>query len=186
MYIGLEQFIADYAREVKGVSDREALERVIEGISRAIDAFTRRPESYFAVAGELPSPRLFVGEGQTYLRLPVHVEGSIDAQTGVTVGGHPVTNWIALRGWLYMTKGFGCLGGTWCRGAEYTVRAQWGYSKTPSNIQLACALWAQAVWQRGRGVIGEVSPNGFVIERDMPPTVKTLLMGYRKKEFEIV
>jgi hypothetical protein len=186
-YATLDELIKDCLPEVKSTSEREALGRFLEAASRAIDTLTKRPANYYAPAAAQPSPRNFRGEGTNYLRIPVHVAGSIDATTGVQVGGHPLTNWIEhdQGGWLYMTHGFGSLGGVWVRGALYTVFARWGYEETPADIVLVCKDLTAHYFNKHRGVIGQIAPSGFVIERDAPPTVKPILAQYKRKEFEL-
>lgn len=185
MYVSLEELINDQLPEVKSAKEREALTHTLEAACAAVDGMCKRPVDYFAVAEELPSARVFAGEGTGHLRLPVHVAYSIDQTTGVDAGGHPVTGWVERSGWLYMTSGFGRLGGVWCRGCLYTVRARWGYEQTPFDVREAVKQLAKHFYERQRGVMGEVSPSGFVIERDAPPSVKMLLKPYVKKEFEI-
>ncbi len=185
-YASLEELISDCLPEVKSAGERDALARFLAAASRAIDAGCKRPAGYFAPSPAQPAPRSFYGENTNYLRLPVHVAGSIDLETGVEVAGHPVRNWVEQSGWLYQTRGLGKLGGVWVRGVEYTVRARWGYAATPADIVLACKDLATHYFAKHRGVIGQTTPGGFVIERDMPPTVKGLLVEYRRKEFEIV
>ena len=183
-YATLDEVISDCLPEVKSTTERAALGRFLEAASRAIDTFTKRPANYFAPAAQ-PAPRNFAGEGTNYLRIPIHVEGSIDSATGVQVGGHPLTNWIEQGGWLYMTKGFGSLGGVWVRGSLYTVRARWGYEATPADIVMACKDLTTHYFNKHRGVIGQITPSGFVIERDVPPTIKPILAQYKRKEFEV-
>ncbi|MBA3243024.1 MAG: phage gp6-like head-tail connector protein [Acidobacteria bacterium] len=185
-YAALEETITDCLPEVKSANERAALGRLLDAASRAIDSKCKRPVNYFAPAAAQPSPRNFTGEGMNYLRLPVHIANSIDLETGVQVAGHPVKNWVEQGGWLYMTQGLGKLGGLWVRGVLYNVRARWGYEATPADIVLACKDLATHYFDKHRGVIGQTTPNGFVIERDMPPTVKTLIAPYVRKEFEVV
>jgi hypothetical protein len=186
IYATLDELISDCLPEVKSTAERAVLGRFLEAASRAIDSQCRRPAGYFAPAAEQPSPRYFSGEGTNYLRLPVHLAGSIDLETGVVVAGHPVRNWVERGGWLYQTQGLGRLGGLWVRGVEYTVRARWGYEATPADIVYYCKELATHYFNKHRGVIGQQLPSGFVIERDMPPTVKSGLVPYRRKECEVV
>lgn len=186
VYANLDDLITDYLPEVgDNVTKRAALDRVLLSVTTAIDSYCKRTAQYFAPAGEQPSPRIFFGEGKNALRLPVHVAGSIDQLEGVDLAGHAITNWVELRGWLFLTCGFGQLGGIWQRGVQYTVRARWGYETTPPDVVEACRQWVVHFYERQNGTIGQITPTGFVIERDMPPSVKTLLAAYKPKELEI-
>lgn len=186
-YVTLEELINDQLPEVKSLREREALLHSLDAACAAADNFCRRSYGYFAPAEVLPSPRLFIGEGTNHLRLPIHVVGSIESVGGVDAGGHFFGNWIEhpQRGWLYMTCGLGKLGGVWGRGCLYTVRARWGYAETPPDVKEAVKQLAKHYYERQHGVMGQVTPNGFVIERDAPPSVKMLLNPYAKKEFEL-
>lgn len=186
VYAELDELINDLLPETKTQKEREALGRVLEASSRTVEKITKRPVGYFAAAESLPSPRDFVGEGTNYLRLPVHVENSIDTTGGVSVGGHTIKTWVELNGWLYMTCGARRLDGKWERGVVYTVRARWGWEQVPADVREACKMLAAHLWERGRGTIGQMTPNGFVIERDAPPAVKMMLAPYKRKEFEVV
>ncbi len=187
-YANIDQLIADYLPDAKSQAEKTALGRILDAVTRQIDSHCKRPAGYFAPAAAQPSARQFHGEGTNYLRIPVHVANSIDLETGVQVSGHPVKNWLERGergGWLYMTCGLGKLGGLWVRGVEYTVRARWGYEETPPDIAEACRQLAVHYFERQRGTIGQLTPSGFVIERDMPPPVKTILAAYKRKEFEV-
>lgn len=185
VYADLAQLTADYLPEAQSAAEQAALGRILAAVTVAIDSYTKRPPQYFASAEAQPTARFFTGEGKVYLRLPVHIAGSIDPAEGVDCSGHSITNWVERGGWLYQTSGLGKLGGIWQRGVEYTVSARWGYDTTPADITEACRQLVVHYFERQRGTIGQVTPNGFVIDRDMPPTVKTLLAAYRRKEFEV-
>lgn len=185
VYANQDELLADYLPDVKTATEKATVGRILAAVTRQIDSYCKRPAGYFAPADAQPAPRSFYGEGTNYLRLPAHVAGSIDLETGVAVTGHPIKNWVERGGWLYMTCGLGKLGGTWVRGTEYTVRARWGYEQTPEDIAEACRQLVVHYYERQRGTIGQVTPGGFVIERDMPPSVKTMLAPYRRKEFEV-
>lgn len=186
LYATLEEVLSDHLPEVKSQSERAVLTRLVEAASRAIDRRAKRPNDYFAPAAQQPAARVFTGEGTNYLRLPVHIAGSIDLETGVEVSGHALRNWVERDGWLFMTQGLGRLGGVWARGTLYTVRARWGYAETPADIVLACKELVAHNYARARGTLGQMTPNGFVIERDWPPTAKSLVAPYTRKEFEII
>jgi hypothetical protein len=185
VYADLDNLIADYLPEAKSDAEKATLGRILASVTAAIDSYCKRRPQYFAPAAEEASPRYLAGEGKNYLRLPVHVLGSINPEEGVDCNGHPITNWVERGGWLYQTRGFGKLGGIWQRGVEYTVNARWGYEATPDDVTEACRQLVVHYFERQSGTIGQVTPNGFVIDRDMPPTVKTLLAAYRRKEFEV-
>jgi hypothetical protein len=185
VYADLESLTADYLPDAKSAAEQSALGRILASATRGIDSYCKRPPQYFAPAGVSSSPRFFIGEGKNFLRLPVHVVGSIDPAEGVDCDGHAITNWVERGGWLYQTSGLGKLGGIWQRSTEYTVSARWGYETTPEDIIEACRQLVVHYFERQRGTIGQITPNGFVIERDMPPSVKTLLDPYRRKEFEV-
>ena len=186
LYADIDQLVADYLPEVgSNTEKRAALDRVLLSVTAAIDSQCKRPTQYFAPAAEQPTQRIFFGEGKNALRLPVHVEGSVDPSDGVDCSGHPITNWVEIKGWLYLTCGFGKLGGIWQSGVQYRVTARWGYAETPPEIVEACRQWAVHFFERQNGTIGQITPSGFVIERDMPPPVKTLIAPFRRKEFEI-
>jgi hypothetical protein len=69
--------------------------------------------------------------------------------------------------------------------AVYKVSARWGFAETPDDIVLACKMIAQHIWDRGQGTFGQVTPAGFVIERDIPPPARLILDNWKRKEFEL-
>src|SRR5581483_4364846 len=55
------------------------------------------------------------------------------------------------------------LGGLWQSGVQYRVTARWGYEATPSDVTEACRQWAVYFFERQKGTLGQITPNGFVI-----------------------
>jgi hypothetical protein len=76
-------------------------------------------------------------------------------------------------------------GRLFAQGSLYLVTAAWGFEATPPDIVMATKQIVQQIWDRGKGIIGQISPTGFVIERDIPLTAKTFLDGWIKREFEL-
>ncbi len=185
LYATVDELINDLLPESKSPKERDALERALEAASRSVEGLTKRPVGYFAAALAGVSARSFAGDNQNVLRIPAHVADSIDPLTGVDVFGHPVTNWVEIGGWLYQMGGFGIHSGVWVRGTLYTVRARWGFAAIPADVREATKMLAAHLWERQRGTLGQITPSGFVIERDAPPPVKMLLAPYRRKEFEV-
>ncbi len=75
----------------------------------------------------------------------------------------------------------------------YKVTAAWGWARVPGDIQEA-ALQLVVRWWRGKeegfsGVLGNTHRDGTIIERDFPPTVKTILNVWKdrlRKKFWLI
>lgn len=174
-------------------SQLATLGRILEAASAMIDRYTDRPAAYFAAVGDeaTATERRRRGEGKNYLRLGRHVPGSVLIE-GYVVG---TDFYEASNGWVYL-KDPADVGNysddqrsyrsrIFVQDAVYLVSAVWGFAETPADIVFACKLIAAHIWDRGQGIFGQVSPSGFVIERDMPPTAATILDNWKRKEFEI-
>lgn len=89
-YANIDNLIADYIPEAKSQKEKDAIGRILDSVSEWVDVHCKRTAGYFAsilVPGEteesepvLPAPTVkrVRGEGQNFLRLPVHVFGSIE------------------------------------------------------------------------------------------------------------
>lgn len=184
-YADLNELIADYLPETRSAAELAALGRILTATTKAIDSYCDRPDQYFAPAAEEATVKYFRGQNKLYLPLPVHV-GEVETVVGVEQG-YTLTesNWVERSGWLYRSYTNGSPFRLWLRGVQYAVTARWGYEATPADVVEACRQWVVHLFERQQGTIGQVTPSGFVIERDMPPVVKTLLAPYVRKEFEV-
>lgn len=188
-YADLDNLIADRLPEVKSPREKEALERMIDNVSAFVDSYCKRrtliqTKGFFEPSPDEPKMKRLRGEGERFLRLPVHVFGSI---TEVSCNGQIIDSAkyyeSEKNGWLYLENN-GCAD-YWQDGLTYKVTARWGYAETPLEIVEAVTQIIVRWWETNKGVIGQITPNGFVIERDMPPAAKTLLAQFIKREFEI-
>lgn len=173
-----------------------AVDALCVAVSSLIDRYTDRPAGWFAAAAENESAtqRRFRGEGKNYLRTPRHV-GTASIVSPVVAASTVYEN---EKGWILYNDGIAgsgngpdyfpsdYCGGFFSDNSIYIVSAVWKFAAVPSDIELAAALIVGHIWDRGKGVIGQVSPDGFVIERDMPPTAKTMLDQWKRREGEIV
>lgn len=132
-----------------------------------------------------PTEKRLRGEGKNFLRLPVHVVSTIEQ---VTLYGTVIDSALYYEsdknGWLYR-EDLGLTDSLWEEGLTYKVTARWGYAVTPLDLSEAVRQIVVAVWERQKGVLGEVTPNGFVIERAMPLFAREVLDRYKRREFEI-
>lgn len=195
-YADINELIADVLPNVKpGNAPQVAtITRITDSVSRFIDGYCDRPENYFAALGigSPATPRRFRGRGKNFLPIARHVAGSATV-TNFEVGGfyeHPI------NGWLYINNDAAASGGGYgdplpgdepgfADGALYIVNARWGFEATPTDIRLATEQIVGQIWDRGQGVIGEISPTGFVIERDIPLTARAFLDKWIRREHEI-
>lgn len=194
LYANLDNLIADYIPEAKSTREVAAVGRILDAASRFVDSYCRRAPDYFAASPTEPSMKRVRGEGMHYLRLPVHVFGSI-----TQIDSETFTAWSASvyesdkSGWLYFeTNGFGNessfttgYGYTrWTENHAYKVTARWGYAATPLPIVEAVRLIVARIHSVQRGTIGQVTAEGFINERLIPQAARDLLAGFIKREFE--
>lgn len=173
------------------IADAGTIARIdayIEAVSAFIDKYCDRPEAYFG-ANNTASDRRYRGEGKNYLRVgkyhdtfsfvsPVVASSSIyyDANGWPRWNDQPLQNDSD-----YFPADQPFFGS----GALYVVNAKWGFAAIPPDIATATALIAGKLWDLGEGVIGEVTPSGFVLERELPLTARLLLDQYKRREFEL-
>jgi hypothetical protein len=178
--------------EVDVVSQADEINALINGVSAWIDKYTGFPEQYFSPAADDPSDRRFRGENKPYLRIGRHVGDA--AITSPTIS--PALIYTDQNGWLRYNDSITNQGDEdyfsdkrrdtfFSTGTIYIVSARWGFEATPDDIVTACALIVGDLLDRGAGVIGQVSPSGFVIERTMPLAAREILNNNRRREFQI-
>lgn len=191
-YADATQLIADYIPDAKSAAEIAAVGRILASVSAFVDTYCRRESGYFTAASVSASDKRIRGMGERFLQLPVHVFGSI---TAVEVYGTAIdtANYYESdrNGWLYtentasnLIEGFGRYD-LFEDGEIYTVTARWGYESTPADIAEAVRLTTKAVWESQKGVLGEVTPDGFVVERALPLFAREVLDNYRRREFEV-
>jgi hypothetical protein len=191
-YADQTQLIADYIADAKSAAEIAAVGRVLDNVSAFVDTYCKRPAGYFSPAGVTATEKRFRGEGCHFLRLPVHVFGSVTAVKLYGTVIDPANYYESEKnGWLYAEdNGAGFIEGfswhdRWENGEVYKVTARWGYEATPKDLQEAVRQTVKAIWQQQKGVLGQVSPDGFVIERAMPLLAREILDRYKRREFEI-
>lgn len=142
---------------------------------------------------DAPTEKRLRGEGRNFLRLPVHIFGSIES---VKLNGTVIdsANYYESdkNGWLYEetnvwseNDGFDPDCPLFENGRIYKVTARWGYAVTPLDLQEAVRETVTRLWETQKGTLGQITPNGFVIERALPLFAREVLNRYKKREFEI-
>jgi hypothetical protein len=194
-YTDKDQLIADYIPEATKASEIAAIGRILDNVCSFVDTYCKRRSGYFNPASNEASIKRIRGEGNHFLRLPIHVFGSIDSVTLYDTEIDSQSYYESDKnGWLYFeTAGLDLEENTfvvgnsssWCDGEIYKVTARWGYEATPADLQEAIRQTVTRVWEAQKGVLGEVTPNGFVIERAMPLFAREVLDRYKRREFEI-
>lgn len=194
-YANLEELLADYIPEAKSDAEKDAIERILDSVSAFVDTSCRRSSGYFNPASGTATEKRIRGAGENFLRLPVHVFNSIES---VTLNGTLIesTSYYESEknGWLYYEDDlFGLEDSfyddaacrTWRDGRIYKVKAKWGYAATPLDLVEAVRQTVVRIWETQKGTLGQITPNGFVIERAMPPFAKEVLDRYKRRQFEI-
>jgi hypothetical protein len=193
-YADKDQLIADYLPDAKSTAEKAAIQRILDGVSTFVDTYCDRKPGYFNPAETEPSEKRVRGEGKHFLRLPRHVFGSIEQ---VTLYGTVIDSELFYEseknGWLYYENvGVGlertfadCSDRRWYEGEAYKVTARWGYAVTPLDLQEAVRQTVTRIWEAQKGVLGDVTPSGFVIERSMPLFAREVFDRYKARPFEI-
>lgn len=208
-YADLDNLLADYLPDAKKQSEKDAISRILSSVSMFVDSYCRRNPRHFSGV-EIPAideeseatlpdatEKRFRGAGERFLQLPVHIFGSIEsvkyAETVIDSSRYYESD---KNGWLYSEQSavsseqsFGLPLTAHCSlfqdGVIYKVEAVWGYRNTPEDLQEAVRQTVERIWRSERGVLGQISPNGFVIERALPEFAREVLNTYKKREFEI-
>lgn len=174
------------------ITDTDTLAKInslIEAVSANVDKFCKRPDAYF-VPSTTASERRVRGEGKHYLRVGRYW-GTPAFTSPVIASTSYYIN--AENGWIYyndtppndeyLSAELGdCF---FRRDAIYVVSAKWGFEAVPADVAMSTALIVGKIWDNGQGVMGQITPAGFVIERDYPPLAKTMLQAWKRREFEI-
>jgi hypothetical protein len=194
-YADKEQLIADYIPDAKSQKETDAIGRILDAVSAFVDSYCKRTAGYFSASPIEPSMKRVRGEGNHFLRLPIHVFGTI---TQITTNFGSVVDSSAYyesdkNGWLYAeenslypeTSFDYCSSNVWADGQIFKVTARWGYAETPKDLSEAVRLTVLRIWETQKGTLGQITPGGFVVERAMPPLAKEILDRYKRRQFEI-
>ena len=201
-YADLDNLLADYLPEATSANDRAAVGRILDNVSAFVDSYCRRAPGYFAgveITPVAPSTeptfppatvKQIRGEGRNFLRLPVHVFGTAEIQDFAPAGNYYESD---VNGWLYLDAPVQNLFDSgdfyqprFSDGRIYLVSAVWGYRNTPLDLSEAVRLIVKNIWETQDGVLGQISPAGFVTKPDLiPPDALLILDRYKRREFEI-
>ena len=187
-YCDLDNLIKDYLPGANKQAEKDAVGRILDAVSAFVDSYTKRPAGFFNPSPVNPTIKRIRGEGERFLRLPVHVKGT--TVNPITVENVSSTLFYESdgKGWLYFedsTFGFDDCGREWENGRIYKVTARWGYAATPADLSEAVRQTVVRWYETQKGTLGQLTPNGFVVERDVPKSAKAILDSYKKREFEI-
>lgn len=81
-YANLENLLADYLPDVEKDEDLAAIGRILENVSAFVDTFCDRTSGFFNPSPDVATVKRVRGEGHRFLRLPVHVFGSLQEIDG--------------------------------------------------------------------------------------------------------
>lgn len=190
-YTTKEIVIADYLPGVTGDDDGDTLDRMIVAVSAFVDSYCKRPPGYFAKVetSVAVSVRHIAALTDRMIQLPAHHPGT------VTIAGIASSQFFeSAKGNIYAAETDDSPNsnfpespecGVFRPGKIYKISARWGFVDTPPEIIEATKQIVARWFSQGRGTFGQTTPDGFVIERDAPPSAKSLLANFIKNEYEI-
>lgn len=196
-YIGLEDFLTvvpdlvlpDAGSEEQNLQVASSL-AFISAASGFVDQYCRRPQNYFAAADpDNPTERIYRGKDSNSLQIGRHLPGSVTV-LGIAAQAY----YEGANGWLYAldpgpsNAGIDWVGNSncfWNSCYQYRVTAAWGFDATPEEIKHAVKAIAEQIFDRGQGILGQTTPAGFIIERDIPLTAKAFLQPWIRRQFEV-
>jgi len=193
-YTDLENLIADYLPEATKDEEIYALGRLLDNVSSFVDSYCKRTSGFFAPNDDETTIRAY-GEGERFLRLPVHQFGTITEvkYCGSVIAASDYYE-SEKNGWLYTeddadlpesTFDF-CSNLRWYEDAVYRVTLKLGYEETPKVIQEFCRLAVKSIWESQAGTLGQISVVGFALKAQLfPPDLLLMIEEFRKREFEI-
>ena len=188
-YASDAEIVSDKLPNVNTAADLLIVGRLNEAVSALVDSYCERKSGAFLPASDTSTIRYVRGEGRNFLRLPIHVAGT------VSVLGIAATQFYESEesGWLYeiddesATPAVDTTFPTLFElNYQYHVTARWGYDATPAEIIEAAKQIVGRWFEATQGVLGEVTPDGFVIERDAPKSAILLLDRFKRREYEII
>ena len=193
-YTDINNLIADYSPGATRTNETAALTRILENVSAFVDSYCRRKSGYFSPNDTETEIRVR-GDGERFLRLPVHQFGTI---TQITWRGEildPSTYYESDKnGWIYLEDDFVFPDSSFDFSSDrrfylnetYKVTLKLGYAETPKPIEEFCRLAVKSIWETQRGVLGQISPEGFALKAQLfPPDLLLLIEEFKKREFEI-
>ena len=194
--------VSSFGHEFAGLSDPTAVDLLVTAASRLFDNLCEVEEDFFAPA---PDPvdytdRDFIGNGTAYLRLlpytalndtdPVLMnEGTIEDPSYVSTN---LPDYIEREGGLvvldktlrtnydtsYYTGVNRFVG--WPDGKQIRVSANWGWTETPADVQLACVHLCYHLWRTADPAFAVISSaDGTVRATPIPAVVKATVDKYR-------
>lgn len=188
-YADKDELIADYIPEAKSDREKAAVGRILDAASAFVDSYCKRAPGYFSPSPTEATMKRVRGEGHHYLRLPVHVFGSVAIENLDSSIFYESDK----NGWVYFESeefgnennfyiGFDCR--AFLENKIYKVTARWGFEATPLPVVEAVRLIVARIYAVQRGTIGQITTEGFIQERLIPAAAKDLLAQFIKREFE--
>lgn len=148
--------------------------------------------------------KTFFGNGRSILPLPAFADANlanvpevianptaqppvvgVPAQYAVTtIEGETVPPFILVREankqYLQTVDNYGRPSeAVWNYDQPFYIRAHWGYAETPAAIKKAVIQIVLGWRQRERGILGQVNPEGFIRETDIPLSAKSLIAPFK-------
>ncbi len=192
-YADLDNLITDYIPEATSDEEIASIGRILDSVSAFVDSYCRRQSGYFAPSPDTPSMKRVRSEGGRFLRLPVHVFGSVvvDAADASLYYESDVNGWLYREGGLsadcVVNSSFALEAGysQWTPEGVYRVTARWGYAATPLPVAEAVRLITARIWQTQRGTIGQTTSEGFIQEKLIPQAARDFLQQFIRRQFEV-
>lgn len=184
------EIVKDYLQEISldNAEEMAIIARRNEAVSAFIDSYTGRRKGYFLEAGATATTKRITGSNKNFLILPVHVAGTVSV-AGISSATYYESD---KNGWLYVITDAAASIDDYVSdyshywgNRQYLVTARWGFEETPAEIIEATKQIVARWFEQGKGILGDVTPTGFVSERDLPPSAKTLLQSFIKGEYEV-
>jgi hypothetical protein len=190
-YCDVEDLISERFPDVVSAEGQESIGLLVEAASRFVDSYIKKPFGYFLPSPSTGTARNFRGDGTKILRLPKHIKNTCsitnlniedwyESPEGHLYRGESAIGGAIPQGWVFELnfETFDRDIPFWINNRLYVVTARWGYEETPADISEAVMQIVYRWWKTQAGTLGQITPNGFLIERDIPKAAKAILDNY--------
>lgn len=193
VYCDVENLISERFPDVVGSEGQEAIGLLVEAASRFVDNYINKPFGYFLPSPLIGTPRNYRGDGTKILRIHQHISGTVsitnlniddwyeNTADGNLYRGESANYSNIQPGWVFelnfntYDRDIPC----WIANRLYVITARWGYEEIPTDISEAVMQIVYRWWKTQAGTLAQITPNGYLVERDIPKPAKAILDNYK-------
>lgn len=176
-----------YAFQYDEQNDSGVFRVLIPRASAIFDTLCGVSPGYFLGRKETDpaTEKVFFGTGGLYLTLPPYVgELEISMPSGYSVPKYTLMDnalFITDSQGILITPGVGADGYFWPKGVAVTIKAKWGYEKTPDDVVEAVVELVVAMWRsKDSAFLRQINlENHMTVNSAVPPRTRMIVQQYK-------